>query len=69
MTVHINRFIDKIKTAESKQQRDLVLSITDAKNLHSDITKLLLVLQELQTKKQPAESSTDVRVELDGGSF
>ena len=28
------------------------MPLRDAKNLHSDITKLLLVLQQLQTKEE-----------------
>jgi len=50
--IHINNFIDKIKFFESKNSKDFVMPLRDAKNLHSDITKLLLVLQQLQTKEE-----------------
>ena len=50
--IHINNFIDKVKFFESKNSKDFVMPLREAKNLHSDITKLLLVLQELQTKEQ-----------------
>ena len=50
--IHITNFIDKIKFFEAKNSKDFVMSLRDAKNLHSDITKLLLVLQQLQTKEE-----------------
>ena len=59
--IHITNFIDKIKFFESKNSKDFVMPLREAKNLHSDITKLLLVLQELQTKEE--QNST---VELKG---
>ena len=50
--IHITNFIDKIKFFDSKNSKDFVMPLREAKNLHSDITKLLLVLQELQTKEE-----------------
>lgn len=63
--IHINRFIDKIASAESKNLKHLNLTIQEAKSIHSDITKLLLVLQELQHNKE--EDVT--KVEVDGGKW
>lgn len=65
MSLHINRFVDAIKAAESRGQRDLVMTMREAKDLHSDITKLLLTLEQLHTRPKE-ETST---VELSGGSF
>jgi hypothetical protein len=65
MSLHINRFVDAIKAAESRGQRDLTMTLRDAKDLHSDITKLLLTLEELHT--QPKQET--ITVELSGGSF
>jgi hypothetical protein len=69
MSLHINRFVDSIKAHESRGQRDFVMSLRDAKDLHADITKLLLIVQELQSQvlSQPKESV--VTMELQGGSF
>jgi hypothetical protein len=44
MSLHINRFVDAIKAAESRGQRDLTMTIRDARDLHADITKLLFTL-------------------------
>jgi hypothetical protein len=67
MSLHINRFIDSIKAAESRGQKDLIMSIRDAKDLHGDITKLLLALE--QSRNQQATAGEPIEVVLSGGSF
>jgi len=52
---------------ESKQTTQLTMSLREAKDLHSDITKLLLVLQTLQTK--PPEDDKPGKVEISGGKW
>ena len=68
MSLHINRFVDAIKAAESRGQRDLTMTVRDAKDLHSDITKLLLTLEGMRNLKPTAKEETIV-VEMSGGSF
>jgi hypothetical protein len=65
MSLHINRFVDSIKAHESRGQRDFVMTMREAKDLHSDITKLLLTLETLHTQSK----SETITVELSGGSF
>ena len=67
MSLHINRFIDNIKAAESRAQKDFIMSMRDAKDLHADITKLLLAVELLRS--QLASQSEVVKVEVSGGSF
>ena len=67
MSLHINRFVDRIKAAESRSQRDVSMTINEARDLHADITKLLLILQGLQEQIQQAQ--TGVTIELNGGNF
>lgn len=67
--IHINRFIDRIKTSEARQARDVIMSLNEARDLHADITRLLLALEQQRTA---APNSTDpevVTVEIQGGSF
>jgi len=66
MSLHINRFIDLIKAQESHGGRDVTLSLRDAKDLHADITKLLLVLEQLRTDGKTDEV---IKIELTGGTF
>jgi hypothetical protein len=67
MSLHINRFIDSIKAAESRGQKDLIMSVRDAKDLHGDITKLLLALE--QSRREQASQNEPIEVVLSGGSF
>lgn len=67
MSLHINRFIDNVKAAESRAQKDFIMSMREAKDLHADITKLLLAL-ELLRSQQTAEPEV-IKVEIQGGSF
>ena len=68
MSLHIHRFVDAIKAAEARGQRDLQMTLRDAKDLHADITKLLITLEQM--RKTPESTDTEViKVELTGGSF
>jgi isocitrate/isopropylmalate dehydrogenase len=68
MSLHIHRFVDAIKAAESRGQKDLMLTLRDAKDLHADITKLLITLEQM---RKPSSDNNDnvIKVELTGGSF
>lgn len=69
MSLHINRFVDSIKAHEARGQRDFTMSLRDAKDLHSDITKLLLTLEALRTGANAQPQEQIISVELTGGSF
>lgn len=68
MSLHISRFLDKIRAAEHRQQRNVTLTVNEAKDLHTDITRILLRLEELQ--RAPAASDNNItQIAVDGGSF
>jgi hypothetical protein len=71
MSMHINKFIDRIKANESRGQRDFTMSMTEAKDLHADITKLLLSLQVLLEERQSANTGDTqvIDLQVNGGSF
>jgi hypothetical protein len=58
--------MDKMTVADSKQNKDLVLPMTDARGLRDDIARLLLDLHELAKNKNQNEV---IQVEIKGGSF
>lgn len=66
MSLHINRFVDSIKAHESRGQKDFTMTMRDAKDLHGDITKLLMTLVAMRIA--PVEN-TVTEVVMDGGSF
>ena len=69
MSLHINKFIDRIKANESRGQRDFIMSMTEAKDLHADITKLLLSLQTLLEQQQESSKEQVIQVEIKGEDF
>ena len=70
MSLHINRFIDNIKAHEARGQKDFSMPIKDAKDLHADITKLLLAIETLRSNNPTTPTNNDViTVEMTGGTF
>ena len=67
MSLHINRFIDLIKAQEVRGGRDITMSLRDAKDLHIDITKLLLAMESM--REQLVVQNSVIQVEVSGGSF
>ena len=68
MLLHINKFLDRIKAMESRPQRELTMTLAEARDLHTDITRILILLQDLHEQRQatPADSAS---IEVDGGRF
>ena len=69
MSIHINKFIDRVKANESRGQRDFIMTMAEAKDLHSDITKLLLHIQALAAQQSSDTSNQVLEVEVKGGTF
>lgn len=69
MSLHITRFLEKVRAAESRQQRDITLTVTEARDLHADITRLLLALTALQESAASRSQDTGGPITLDGGNF
>lgn len=70
MSLHIQKFVDRVRGQEARGARDFVMSMTEAKDLHADITRLLLNLQMLQEKViNNTANDTVINVEIDGGQF
>jgi len=70
MTLYINKFIDRVQGQEARGAKDLVMTIGDAKNLHADITRLLLELQRIREQiPAPTTDEQIITVKMSGGSF
>ena len=66
--IHIHNFIDKIKFFESKNSKDFIIPLREAKDLHSDITKLLTTIYTLQNQEDTTTTSNE-NVEISGGGW
>lgn len=65
--IHIKRFIDKISAMESKQNKDVVIPMQEARGLRDEVAKLLSDLYERNLEKNKTEEV--LKVEITGGSF
>ena len=65
--MHIKKFIDKITAMESKQNKDVVIPMQEAKGLRDEVSKLLADLYQLKTAQGKKEEV--IKVEITGGSF
>ena len=69
MTVHVTKFVDRVRGHEARGSRDFVMSMTDAKDLHADITRLLAELHELRNQLTTRQTDEIITVQLTGGAF
>lgn len=68
MSLHIARFVDRLRAAESRQARDVIMTVHEARDLHNDITKLLLALEDLRNRPK-TDAPEVVNIEVEGGRF
>ena len=65
--LQIKRFIDKVSIMESRQGKDVVIPISEARILRDELSKLIIDNYELLQNKVVAEPV--LQVELNGGRF
>jgi len=65
--IYIKRFVDKLSYMDSKQNKDVILPIVEARGLRDELIKLLADLNELKTNNK--NDDTKIEVKLIGGKF
>jgi len=65
--MHIKRFIDRVSNIESRQGKDVVIPLSDARGLRDELAKLLVDHYEISDVKK--NSSEIIQLELVGGKF
>lgn len=70
VSIHLQKFVDRVRGFEARGAKDFTMSIQDAKDLHADITRLLIDLQNLREAvvRQNTEEQV-ITVKMEGGSF
>jgi hypothetical protein len=58
-----------VRGQEARGARDLVMTMNEARDLHADITRLLLTLQNLQQQQIKTAVAETIQVEIKGGEF
>lgn len=69
MSIHLQRFIERLQGFEARGARDFTMSMTDAKAMHADLTTLLLQLNQLKEAAVAVRTDEIIQVNMDGGSF
>lgn len=67
--INIKRFIDKVSLMESRQNKDVVIPIAEARGLRDELSKLLAELNELKNSAINERNQEVVQIELKGRSF
>jgi len=70
MTIHLNKFVERVQGQQARGARDFIMSMKDAQDLHADITKLLLELRALREQTvQTLQQEEVITVKMNGGTF
>lgn len=70
MSIYLQKFVDRVRGLEARGAKDLTMSMADAKDLHADITRLLIDLQNLREKTMLKDTGDEViTIKMDGGTF
>ena len=70
MSLHLQKFIDRVQSTESRGLKDFVMPMTEARAMHADLTRLLLELKSIREHivNKPNEQEVTT-VEIGGGTF
>ena len=67
--MHIQKFVDRVRGQEARGMRDFTMTMNEAKDLHADITRLLLQLHTLQNEATNTAKTDAVQVQIGGGHY
>lgn len=67
MSLYIKRFAERVQTLDSRQAKDFTWPIRDAKNLQTELLKLLSDLDELRNSGK--EQIDTIEVQVQGGKW
>ena len=69
MSIHLQRFVERLQGFEARGAKDFTMPIADAKGMHADLTRLLLELTALKEAAVTAQDNEVISVKVEGGSF
>jgi hypothetical protein len=65
--INIKKFIDKVSMIESRNGKEVVIPINEARYLKDELSKLLLDLHSSNTV--PKSNTDSIKIEIVGGKF
>jgi predicted nucleic acid-binding Zn-ribbon protein len=69
MSLHLQKFVDRVRGHEARGSKDFVMTLAEAKDMHADITRLLLELRDLREQANKPQTEELITVQVGGGSF
>ena len=69
MSIHLQKFIERVRANDAKGGKDFVMPMKDAKGMAADLTELLLELRNLQKASLDSQNNQIIEIKVDGGSF
>jgi hypothetical protein len=69
MSLHLQKFVDRVRGFEARGGKDFVMPMADAKGVSADITQLLLELRTYQEQAIAAKQEEVIQIKVDGGGF
>ena len=69
MSMHLQKFVDRVRGVEAWGSKEFMMTMTEAKDLHADITRLLLELHVLREQLTQSKEQEVITVEVNGRSF
>ena len=70
MSIYLQKYVDRVRGLEARGAKDFTMSMADAKDLHADITRLLIDLQNLREHRMLKDTDEEIiTVKMDGRSF
>jgi len=67
ITPSLNKFIEKVRVLNQSQNKSLVLTAIEARNIESDIMTLLTMVVDLQAEK--IKQAQTIEIDLGGSKF
>ena len=69
MSMHLQKFVDRVRGHEARGSKDFIMTLAEAKDMHADITRLLLELHDLRSRVSKSVTEEVITVQVGGGSF
>lgn len=67
--INLQKFVDRVQGADARGHKDISISVSDAKAMHAELTRLLLELETLKQHSIQQPQEEVIRVSVNGGSF
>lgn len=67
--INLQKFVDRVQGADARGQKDISISMTDAKAMHAELTRLLLELETLKQHSLTQPRDEVLQISVNGGSF